>query len=377
MTREFSIYLDALRFLAAMLVLAAHSLGHAYGPINGWPSSLGHNAVVVFFVLSGYVIAYVVDHKESKFRDFWLSRWARIYSVAIPALLLTLVADRIGLALSPDFYKGGLTTHDYVGIRLAASLLFVNELWLVSIMPFSNSPYWSLCYEMAYYLLFSLWCFGGRRRRLWLLLAVLVIGPKILLLAPVWLVGVWVYKQRSWYEIREPLAWGLWLASLAAVVAFQIIDLGAMLSRWTQSVVGDWLYVRLHFSKHFLGDYILALLIAANFIGFRAIAHRFSGLFDVIAPAVRGAAEYTFSIYLFHLPLVFLATIVLADLPSGLPRWLAVLVATLVPIVLIGNFTERRKGVLRRWLARHAWPLPAVQSKLASPHQTALGPPHA
>lgn len=377
MTREFSIYLDGLRISAALLVLAAHSLGYAYGPIAWWPNSLGHNAVVVFFVLSGYVIAYVVDHKESTFRDFWLSRWARIYSVAVPALLITLLADRVGLSLSPDFYKGGLTTHDYVGVRLAASLLFVNELWLVSIMPFSNSPYWSLCYEMAYYLLFSLWCFGGRRRRLGLLLAMLVIGPKILLLAPVWLAGVVVYQQRSWYQIREPLAWGLWLASLAAVAAFQVIDLGAMLSRWTQSVVGDWLYVRLHFSQHFLGDYILALLIAANFVGFRAIAHRFSDLFAVIAPAVRGAAEYTFSIYLFHLPLVFLATIVFADLPLGLSRWLVVLVATLVPIILIGAFTERRKGDLRRWLGRFAWPLPAVQPALAPPHRTAMGPPHA
>ena len=49
MTREFSIYLDGLRISAALLVLAAHSLGYAYGPIAWWPNSLGHNAVVVFF----------------------------------------------------------------------------------------------------------------------------------------------------------------------------------------------------------------------------------------------------------------------------------------------------------------------------------------
>lgn len=352
MSREFSLYLDVLRLLAALVVLASHATGYAYGEVAWWPGSLGHNAVVVFFLLSGYVIAFVADGKESTARDFWASRLARIYSVALPALLLTMVADRIGLALDPQFYKGGLTTHDYTWVRLAASAVFANELWLFSIMPFSNSPYWSLCYEMAYYLLFSLWCFGGARRWWWIGAAALVIGPKILLLAPVWLLGVVLYRHRAWYDIAPGTGWALWLGSMMAIAAFQIVDVTEQLSAWTHGLLGDWLHVRLHFSKRFLGDYLLAVLIAANFVGFRAIAGSFSGMLSALAAPIRKASSYTFSIYLFHLPLVFMFVIVFRSMGPGLARLALVLASTLAVVVALGAITEQRKDGLRRWLLK-------------------------
>jgi hypothetical protein len=45
--------------------------------------------VVIFFVLSGYVVAFVADTRERTWRAFWVSRFARVYSVALPAPLLT------------------------------------------------------------------------------------------------------------------------------------------------------------------------------------------------------------------------------------------------------------------------------------------------
>lgn len=362
MGRSFSLYLDLLRLGAALTVLLAHA---AQSATLGKPllaNSVGHNAVVVFFLLSGYVIAYVSDGKERTAREFWISRLARIYSVALPAMLLAPLADQIGLAIDPRHYDGGLTTHDYPLVRLAASLVFVNELWLVSIMPFSNSPYWSLCYEMAYYLLFSLWCFGGRRRWLWMGLAALVIGPKILLLAPVWALGVALYRWQGAYRLSAAAGWLCWLGSLAGLALFQYADLGAQLSRWTGSLLGPELYKQLHFSKHFLGDYPLALLIGLNFIGFRRIAGYFDGLLGAIAPAIRRAASYTFSIYLFHAPLVLLFEILLAGMGQGFAYLGAVLACTLATVVLLGAATEQQKDRLRHWLARH-WEAGALTSK--------------
>jgi peptidoglycan/LPS O-acetylase OafA/YrhL len=58
-------------------------------------------------------------------------------------------------------------------------------------MSFSNVPYWSLCYEFWYYVLFAVLTFTrGRKRLLWCCAVALLIGPKILLLAPVWATGV-------------------------------------------------------------------------------------------------------------------------------------------------------------------------------------------
>jgi peptidoglycan/LPS O-acetylase OafA/YrhL len=352
MSNSFSLYLDLLRLLAALTVLVAHTGWHATAERVLWPNSLGHNAVIVFFLLSGYVIAYVADTKERDARSFWVSRLARIYSVAVPALLLTLVADQIGLALHASTYANGMTTQDHWVTRMVASLLFVNELWLISIMPFSNSPYWSLCYEMSYYLLFALWAYGGERRWRWIALAALVIGPKILLLAPIWMLGAALYHWKP-----PPLArlqvWLLWLASTAAILAYVLLDLGAPLTAWTRGWLGATLHHELHFSKHFLGDYLLSLLMAAHFVAAREAAEAFAPLWRVGGRAIRWAAGYTFSIYLFHLPLVIMFGAALHEMPRGPLRFALVVGGALIIVLVVGHFTEQRKEPLRRWLDRH------------------------
>lgn len=352
MSPAFSLYLDLLRLAAALTVLAAHAVWHAAPGQRWWPDSLGHNAVIVFFLLSGYVIAYVADGKENSARRFWVSRLARIYSVAVPALLLTLAADALGAWLHPPMYAGALTTHDHAWIRLLASLAFVNELWFVSIMPFSNSPYWSLCYEMAYYLLFSLWCFGGRRRWLWLLLAAALIGPKILLLAPIWALGAVLYHWPArWLD--DCLAWPVLMLSTAGIAAYVALDLGAPLSAWTAEQLGRELYHQLHFSKHFVGDHLLALLMAAHFVAARQLAPRAAAGLQALTRPIRWAAGYTFSIYLFHLPLVLMFTALFRDMAPGPGRFALTVGATLLVVLLLGPLTEQRKDALRRWLDRH------------------------
>ena len=353
LSRSFSLYLDLLRLFAALAVMVSHTLGFTFGGYQPLPISVGHNAVVIFFLLSGYVIAYVVDRKENHPREFWVSRLARIYSVALPAIFLTPLVDSIGLALDPGFYASGLTTHDYPAVRILASLGFLNEVWLLSIMPFSNSPYWSLCYEMSYYLLFSIYCFtAGRKRWLWLGLAALVIGPKVLLLGPIWVLGVVVYRMRSWYAISTTTGWTLWLVSLATIGAFQYWDVSKIVSHWTGAQLGPRLYTLLHFSQHFLADYVLAILIAMNFVGFRRIADQFSSGFAASAAAIRLTSSFTFSIYLFHLPIVIVCLILFKGMGPGIGYFLATMGATLAVVLPLGLITERQKDRLKFWLTR-------------------------
>ena len=65
MDRYFSIYLDAIRFCMAFLVFFYHSAFPNFLPWLPWVD-VGHHAVIVFFVLSGLVIAYVSEAKENK-----------------------------------------------------------------------------------------------------------------------------------------------------------------------------------------------------------------------------------------------------------------------------------------------------------------------
>src|ERR671933_1824516 len=94
MNNFLSTYMNALRLVAAAVVFLTH---YAYGTFTrGAVPTFGHNghsAVIVFFVLSGFVITYVASEREPSLRHFVASRAARIYSVALPALALTSAVD--------------------------------------------------------------------------------------------------------------------------------------------------------------------------------------------------------------------------------------------------------------------------------------------
>ena len=99
--------------------------------------------MIVFFVLSGYVIAYVTATKERDWVSYSASRLSRVYSVAVPAIVLTLLLDALGRQLYPEAYA---YPFDRFALRIIGSLLMANETWFVSIISFSNVPYWSICY---------------------------------------------------------------------------------------------------------------------------------------------------------------------------------------------------------------------------------------
>ena len=202
MKKEFSIYLDLVRFLAAVMVVIYHSnirnLIREPLPMTGH----GHTAVMIFFVLSGYVISYIASTREKAPVDYWASRLSRFYSIAIPAVLLTPLLDLAGQAMAPQFYPVGRTTDDLWWLRILTSLTYLNEIWSLSIQSFSNVPYWSLCYEMWYYTLFAIATFmKGTKRAVLLTVTALFLGPKIMILAPIWVLGVVLHRWDRLYAL--------------------------------------------------------------------------------------------------------------------------------------------------------------------------------
>ena len=106
MNKEMSIYLDAVRFTAAMSVFFCHISGSRFtGGLFWQMGPYGVEAVDVFFVLSGFVIAYTYDTRERTLLRYATSRFARIYSVAIPALTATFILDAIGRVSRPHLYN--------------------------------------------------------------------------------------------------------------------------------------------------------------------------------------------------------------------------------------------------------------------------------
>ena len=86
--------LDLLRFTAAMTVFLHHAnwLHLDDGALSWFRRDVGHSAVVIFFVLSGYLIAATVRAGDTAI-DYAIKRASRVYSVAVPAVLLTMAID--------------------------------------------------------------------------------------------------------------------------------------------------------------------------------------------------------------------------------------------------------------------------------------------
>ena len=104
MNTGISIYFNLLRVIAAVEVLFYHIRIRV-----GWSSlwtAFGHEAVVVFFVLSGYVISYSAVTKDKTPGKFVISRLVRVYSVSIPVMLLTIFLDYSGASIDPAPYEG-------------------------------------------------------------------------------------------------------------------------------------------------------------------------------------------------------------------------------------------------------------------------------
>ena len=107
MNLAISVYLDLFRILATLVVFLSHTAGtRLAGFVIPQTVSFGAEAVAAFFVLSGFVIGYVAEAREGSPQLYVTSRLARLYSVALPAILVTLAFDAVGRFLQPDLYVG-------------------------------------------------------------------------------------------------------------------------------------------------------------------------------------------------------------------------------------------------------------------------------
>jgi peptidoglycan/LPS O-acetylase OafA/YrhL len=352
MAPGFSLYLDIVRLAAALLVLQAHTNLRVLTESIPRLSAYGHSAVVVFFVLSGYVIAYVVDTREQSARSYAIARAARIYSVVIPAVVLALLLDSLGAAINPATYVGQ-SPRDWWVVRLLATVTFMNEPWGVSITAFSG-PFWSVAYEAWYYILFGIYTFWqGPGRRLVLGVAAVLSGPKVLLLMPIWLLGVWVYRSRPAKNLGRVSASMLFGLTIAAIAAYHVTGGPDYLRGIVGQLVGpDFQIERMTWSGEFIGDYVLGALVALNFIAFRSCAPVFDRVLLPIARPIRWAASYTFSLYLFHRPLILFFTALIHGDPRTSGFYYGVVVLVLVSVVALGSVTEHRKSWFKRIFER-------------------------
>ena len=183
--RERDYLLDWVRGLSALAVLFAHVRGFAFVDFEESPTlgtiakafylltGLHHQAVMVFFVLSGYFVGGGVLSALSKGKFQWSkyisARLSRLWVVLIPALIFTLVCDSLGRFEAPGLYEGANreiwmsgpevdTPADNGLVTFVGNIFFLQT--VTTSVYGSNGPLWSLANEFWYYVLFPLFILG-------------------------------------------------------------------------------------------------------------------------------------------------------------------------------------------------------------------------
>jgi peptidoglycan/LPS O-acetylase OafA/YrhL len=344
MRRDFSLYLDLVRIVSCAVVVLSHlGHGHLIGGIL-WPFTfMGNEAVMVFFVMSGFVIAHVSAQVETKLEQYVAARLARLYSVILPAMLLTLVLDGLGARLDPaDYARAWGSPEHGLAMAYVLSAAMLNQSWAWSQHFGSNGAYWSIPYEFWYYFIFGTATYlRGKQRIVWLLIGLIFAGPKILLLMPVWLLGVGVY----WAAQRRPLQrHGALLAatSLGVVLWMLYVDFSSAGRNGFMGMKPDSL----------IWQYTVGLCLALHLYGMSQAARHLALPLGFATRPIRYVAGGTLAIYLFHLPILeFLHAVTV----SFGRFWFTPVLMLLVPFVFsltVGRWCEARKRTIRDFLLR-------------------------
>lgn len=186
-------FLDGLRGLAALVVMLGHarlllwegySEGYkthpeAYSTLDRammYGFSLfrvGHEMVILFFVLSGFVIHLRFSNREKRppfdFKDFMVRRFKRLYPPLLFVLLLAFILDGIGKQYGWAIYAQqtpyASINRDIIcesdPITLIGNLFF---LMAVYVQPYGTTGVtWSLMYEWWFYVLYPVFYFLALR----------------------------------------------------------------------------------------------------------------------------------------------------------------------------------------------------------------------
>lgn len=362
MNKNLSIYLDLFRFTASLMVMFAHLTFPQYaGNLISYQGELAGLAVTGFWILSGYVIAFVANEKETDIREFSVSRLARVYSVAIPSIILTMALAYLA------YYIWHITpepSYQYKQLWKYLPVFFTlsNEIGPLHESTFSNGVFWTLSYEIWYYILFGIiFYLRGWKRYVYSLIAIIIMGERIMIYFPLWLLGVALYEIHNKVSLQINRARILFFFSLFTIAAVRYFRIDLFLD----SYVGNNLGINLHKladSMNFPDHYMYGFLVSINIFSARYCNFKFIEK-PLIKKVIRYCAGYTFALYLFHVPLRdFIAKLIHLK-PGSIPGLLILSTTILFCVWLLGSISEKKKNVWRAFFGRIIKPKTIIISK--------------
>lgn len=362
----YSLHLDLIRGLSALVVLYGHLhlvvTGHgsigadgerfalATHPVDG--TALPHSAVIVFFVLSGYLVGGSVL-RDLRYGRFTFGRYAvrrlsRLWTVLLPALVVGALLDQATQRLfhNTAFYRRCFFTAQLHGwpsfTTFFRYILFLQTIdWAPAHRYGTNGALWSLSSEFWYYVLFPLLALSLMSTRPAVSRAVhgcicaallIAVGSRITLEFPVWLFGAAVYIVPQ----AVPPKWQPWVNS-GLVVQF-------LLSLY---------YFRAHSVNAIVADTVIGFSFTLLLYG---LLHRTNRVGETFYSRLAHALSLpSYTLYACHIPMVAFASAFLATAFPDLYRHTALTMAVVCIIVIayvriLYMLFERNTETIRHWI---------------------------
>ena len=186
-------YLQALRAVAVLFVLFAHSSSQLGGGEKYRIQSTGHFGVDIFFVISGFIMVYISSRRNLDGLSFLRERVVRIVPVY---WFYNLLAVAVFIAMPQAFRD---TVAEPMHVLLSMFFIPHENPSTGSYSPFVRLG-WTLNYEMFFYVVFAIMIAISFRRRVLLTTVALVLAAALGLLAEargVMLPGILAYYMND------------------------------------------------------------------------------------------------------------------------------------------------------------------------------------
>ena len=369
--RNASLLLDTLRFGAALAVALTHLPFFLRGRPNVVPNPSGNTAVCVFFVLSGFVMRYVTVSRVTTARAYWIDRVSRMYSVILPALALTVVLEWMARTHAPALYTQttGFYSWNDLPLQILENLSFTVGWWNHGEVPLSNGAFWSLSFEVVYYVLYGLLLYARRLRWVFAPLLLFLAGPSIALLFPVWLLGAGLHDLYAWLADERRGIFAATTVAFAYVGTLLVCRKRVLASLHAADVLGRRAWLTHLLSSSFWGRaafhgavlswldrfsisyFLVSTVLAALLLPTLLAIERFPpAAKQSWVDRVRLVADSTFSLYLLHLPALLFLMVITHGPWTSRGKGLATLTIVVLLCIPLAQLFDRLKNTMRTQL---------------------------
>lgn len=359
-TEPSSIHLDLIRLISAQLIVISHGL-EGYLKIYELHSA-GASGLTFLYLISGLLIGHSIftkmKDKDYDFKEFFLDRFSRIYTSYI--LVLSIVALIDGYTF---IIIGNEIPPSYNIVTFTINLLMLNDSLLGYSFFGSSAQLWTLPIFWWNYMLFG-WIILGRRtlksRIVYygiiglfsFILIIVALGyqsPKKITAIIIWLFGMGfsfllnklqkkiTQKKRETHQKHSFLSKRKALTGICLIISIILFVLA--------------LFVLSTHQNAFAIDY--SLLLCASFCFFLIVSQLFNFKYPkVIKKPIRFIANYSFTLYLLHVPVFFLYQIFESKMN---PRLLFLLVYFFVNInaIFLASFSEMQTSHIKKFFYKH------------------------